>query len=320
MNQLVFFSLFPVVLLIATGFVAGRAGWIRPSAIKDLSNLIFLVLTPALLFRTMSKVRVEQLDFKPVAAYFVAVLILFSGTLLLQGFNRRAAVLALANTFSNTVMIGIALVGLMYGPAGLITLLTLVSVHSLILLTSATVVLELAVAHEQKQGAAHEVSSSSRHAVSTVLKAVKNSLLHPVPLPIIAGLLFAQTGWVIPAVVDKPLELLANAFGPMALVMVGVTLASTPVGKHWRQALALAGVKNLLHPLLVFGMCSLLGVTGLPMSVMVTASALPIGANVFLFSQRYKVAEELITASVVVSTVLGLVTLTFVMLLLGWIG
>ena len=108
MNQLVFVSLFPVVLLIATGFIAGRAQWIRPDAIKDLSNLIFLLLTPALLFRTMSQVHVEALDFKPVLAYFLAVIILFGGTLLLQGFNRRAAVLALANTFSNTVMIGIA--------------------------------------------------------------------------------------------------------------------------------------------------------------------------------------------------------------------
>ena len=116
MNQLVFVSLFPVVLLIAIGFIAGRAQWIRAGAIKDLSNLIFLLLTPALLFRTMSKVRVEQLDFTPVLAYFLAVIILFGGTLLLQGFNRRAAVLALANTFSNTVMIGISLIGLMYGP------------------------------------------------------------------------------------------------------------------------------------------------------------------------------------------------------------
>jgi len=32
-------------------------------------------------------------------------------------------------------MIGIALIGLIYGPAGLVTLLTLVSVHSLVLLT-----------------------------------------------------------------------------------------------------------------------------------------------------------------------------------------
>lgn len=317
MPQLVFASLFPVVLLIATGFMAGRLGWIRALAIKDLSNLVFLLLTPALLFRTMSGVRVEQLDFKPVAAYFLAVIILFGGTLLVQGFNRRAAVLALANTFSNTVMIGIALISLMYGPAGLVTLLTLVSVHSLVLLTSATVVLELAVAHEQAGGSADALAAAPRHPVATVGVAVKNALLHPVPLPIMGGLLFAQTGLPIPQLIDKPLELLANAFGPLALVLVGLTLAYTPVGRHWRQALALASVKNLLHPLLVFGLCRLLGVTGLPMTVMVVASALPIGANVFLFSQRYQVAEELITASVAVSTALALLTLTLVLLLVG---
>ena len=320
MNPLVVLALLPVVLLIASGFVAGRAGWIRPVAIRDLSNLVFLLLTPALLFRTMSQVHVEQLDFRPVAAYFLAVIILFGGTLLLQGFNRRAAVLALASTFSNTVMIGIALIGLMYGPAGLVTLLTLVSVHSLVLLTSATVVLELAVAREQKQGFADGLgglADTPRHPLATLLMAVRNALLHPVPLPIIAGLLFAQTGWAIPAVIDKPLELLANAFGPLALVLVGVTLANTPVGRHWRPALALAGVKNLLHPLLVFGLCRLLGVGGLPMTVMVVASSLPIGANVFLFSQRYQVAEELITASVAVSTALALLSLTLVLLLVG---
>lgn len=317
MNPLVFVSLAPVVLLIAAGFLAGRAGWIRAVAIRDLSNLVFLLLTPALLFRTMSQVRIEQLDFKPVAAYFLAVALLFGGTLLVQGFNRRAAVLALATTFSNTVMIGIALIGLLYGPAGLVTLLTLVSVHSLVLLTSATVVLELTVAREQKQGAAGVMAAAPRHLVATVLMAVKNALLHPVPLPIIAGLLFAQTGLAIPQVIDKPLELLANAFGPLALVLVGVTLANTPVGRHWRQALALAGVKNLLHPLLVFGLCRLLDVSGLPMTVMVVAAALPIGANVFLFSQRYQVAEELVTASVAVSTALALLTLTLVLLIVG---
>ena len=319
MQQLVFAALFPVVLLIAAGFMVGRLGWIRAVAIKDLSNLVFLLLTPALLFRTMSGVRVEQLDFKPVVAYFLAVIILFGGTLLVQGFNRRAAVLALASTFSNTVMIGIALISLMYGPAGLVTLLTLVSVHSLVLLTSATVVLELAVAREHAVSGPGALAPPPRHPVATVLMAVKNALLHPVPLPIIAGLLFAQTGWAIPAVVDKPLELLANAFSPLALVLVGLTLAYTPVGLHWRQALTLASVKNLLHPLLVYGLCRLLGVSGLPMTVtvMVVASSLPIGANVFLFSQRYQVAEELITASVVVSTALALLTLTLVLLLVG---
>jgi predicted permease len=48
---------------------------------------------------------------------------------------------------------------------------------------------------------------------------------------------------------------------------------------------------------------------------MVVTAGLPIGANVYLFSQRYGVAEELITASVAVTTVMGLLTLPLAMLL-----
>lgn len=316
MNSLVFASLLPVVLLIAAGFLAGRLGWIRASSIKDLSNLIFMLLAPALLFRAMSGVHVEQLDFKPVAAYFLAAFALFFGILLIKGVGRRAIVLALAATFSNTVMIGIALIGLLYGPAGQVTLFTLISLHALVLLTFATVLLELSVAREQK-AAAIAADLPPRHAFLKVLLAVKNGVLHPVPLPIIAGLLFAQTGWVIPKLLDRPLELLGTAFGPLALVLVGVTLAFTPVGANWRQALGLSVVKNLVLPVFVYGLCLLLGVSGLPMTVMVVAASLPIGANVFLFSQRYEVAQDLVTASVAVSTALAMLSVTLILLLLS---
>jgi len=43
------------------------------------------------------------------------------------------------------------------------------------------------------------------------------------------------------------------------------------------------------------------------------AAALPIGANVFLFSQRYRTSEELVTASMAVSTLLALATVSVVM-------
>ena len=313
MSSSVLASLLPVVLLIAAGFVAGRRGWIGGSAVRDLSNLIFLLLAPALLFRAMSTVRVEQLSLKPVAAYFLAAGLIFAATLLWRGFNRTAAVLALANTFSNTVMIGIALIGLAFGPEGMVVLLTLISLHSLVLLTSATLVLELAVAHEN----ASQSGTPRQPILRTLGRAFHNAIVHPVPLPIIGGLLFAQTGWVMPEVIDKPIALLGQAFGPIALVMVGITLAFTPIGTHWRGALAQALVKNVVHPLLVAGLGWLLGLRGLPLQVMVVAAALPIGANVFLFSQRYKTAEDLVTASVAVSTALALVTLSIAMPLAG---
>lgn len=312
-DSFVISSLVPVVVLIAAGYLAGKRRWIGGGAVKDLSHLIFLLLAPALLFRAMSTVHVEQLSLKPVAAYFVASGLLFAGTLALRGFNRTAAVIALANTYSNTVMIGIALIGLAYGEEGMVVLLTLISLHSLVLLTSATVVLELAVAREQ--AGAQKRPSMAR----TVMRALRNAIIHPVPLPIIAGLLFAQTGLAMPEAIDKPIQLLGQAFGPIALVMVGITLALTPIGRHWRSALVQALVKNLLHPLLVALIGWLLGVRGIPLTVMVVAAALPIGANVFLFSQRYRTAEDLVTASVVVSTVLALATLTLVMMCVQWL-
>ncbi len=314
MNAAVFDSLAPVVLLIASGVLTGRCGWLGQDSVKHLTQLIFYVLSPALLFRTMSQVHIEQLDFMPVVAYFAAAILLFAAILLLQGFSRRSAVLGLAATFSNTVMIGIALINLLFGAQGLVTLLTLVSIHALVLLTLATLVLEFAVRRDAAEDAASTAGPVSVPAL--LLQSFKSSVLHPVPLPILLGLLYAQTGWGITPVIDKPMALLGSALSPLALVLVGVSLAHSRVGHHWRGALALSGVKNLLHPALVWGLCGLVGVQGLAMTVMVVTAALPIGANVFLFSQRYGVAQDLVTASVAMSSLLALLTLTVTLALL----
>ena len=312
MNNPVISSLLPVMLLIAIGFIAGHVGWIRAEATKDLSNLVFMVLTPALLFRTMSTVHVEQLNFKPVAMYFVAAAVLFAGMMAWQGATRRATVLALASTFSNTLAIGAPLVALAYGEAGLVTLFTLVSVHALVLLTLATVVLELVVAREE----AVLGLGGQRHMALTVLSAVRNGMVHPVPLPIILGLLFAQTGLVIPDVVGRLLLLLGNAFGPLALVLVGVTLINVRIGEQLKGALGLTLAKNLVLPALVAGLSWAFGLSGLPLTVMIVAASLPMGANVFMFSQKYEVAQDLVTASVAVSTAAGLLTISLVMALM----
>ena len=320
MNPIVLSSLIPVVLLITIGFIAGRAAYIRAAATKDLATLVFTVLLPALLFRTMSTVHVERLDFKPVAVYFAAAILLFAVMLFWQGATRRAAVVALAATFSNTVAIGIPLVGLAYGEAGLVTLFTLISLHALVLLTLATVVLELAVAHEAASKIPPENGNDvgarrwrMGHMARMVLGALRNGIFHPVPMPIIIGLVFAQTGLVLPEVVDRPLLLLGNAMGPLALVLVGATLASARIGVQLKGAMGLTLMKNLVMPALVAAIGWAVGLTGLPLTVMIVAASLPIGANVFMFSHRYEVAQELVTAGVAVSTVLGVVTISVVM-------
>ncbi|ALK91702.1 AEC family transporter [Limnohabitans sp. 103DPR2] len=304
-------SLLPVVFLISMGFVAGRAKLVRQDAVRDLTNLVFLVLAQALLFRTMSSVHLETLDLRPVFQYFVVASALFFIMLMMYGRDSRASVLALASIFSNTLMIGVPLVGLAYGEPGQVLLFTLISLHALVLLTMATVVLELQMAYEH--AAEH---GESRHMLKTVGMAMKNAVLHPVPLPILIGLIYAQTGWGLHPIVDKPLQLLGASFGPVALVLVGITLAQTPVGENFKGAMKISVVKTFVHPMLMAAAGYAMGMRGLHLTVMVVAAALPIGANVFLFSQRYQKEEDVVTAAVAVSTALALVSVTLVMALL----
>lgn len=304
-------SLLPVVLLILIGFVAGKAKLVRGESVRDLSNLVFLVLTQALLFRTMSSVHIEQLDFRPVAQYFLVAGGLFVAMLWIYGGNSRASVLALASIFSNTLMIGVPLIGLAYGQEGQVLLFTLISLHALVLLSFATLVLELQVAHEQAA-----LSGERRPVWRTVASAMRNAIIHPVPLPILVGLVYAQTGWGLHPVVDRPLALLGSAFGPVALVLVGITLALTSIGQQIGLALRLSLVKTVVHPVLMGGVGYFLGLRGLNLAVMTVAAALPIGANVFLFSQRYRKEEDAVTAGVAVSTVMAILSVTVVMAVL----
>ena len=304
-------SLLPVVFLISIGFVAGRAKLVRQDAVRDLTNLVFLVLAQALLFRTMSSVHLETLDLRPVFQYFVVAGALFFIMLMMYGRDSRASVLALASIFSNTLMIGVPLIGLAYGEPGQVLLFTLISLHALVLLTMATVVLELQMAYEH--AAEH---GETRHMLKTVGMAMKNAVLHPVPLPILIGLIYAQTGWGLHPIVDKPLQLLGASFGPVALVLVGITLAQTPVGENFKGAMKISVVKTFVHPMLMAAAGYAMGMRGLHLTVMVVAAALPIGANVFLFSQRYQKEEDVVTAAVAVSTALALVSVTLVMALL----
>ena len=122
----IFQALLPVILLIACGYLAGRLNWVSAQGLQDLNKLSFNVLGPALLFHTLSKVHLEQLDLKPVMMYHTLTLLWFSVWVGVYGLSQRGCMRALAGTYSNAVMIGIPLITLAYGPQGQVYIMTLV--------------------------------------------------------------------------------------------------------------------------------------------------------------------------------------------------
>jgi hypothetical protein len=312
-NQVVLFAMLPVMGLILLGLFVGRVRWLGPDTARRLSRLAFMVLMPVLLFRSMSRIQVDQLDATPALIYALALLLVFAGVLRLQGLTQRAAVLAMTASYGNAVMIGIPLIALVWGDAGLVTLFTLIPIHSLLLLTVATVVIEFARAREQAAASPDVAARLGR----VGLHALGKSLLQPVPLPILGGLLFAKFNLVLPSWLDLPMLWMGKAFGPLALVLVGVSLATASFGRNLRPALLLTAIKCLLVPVLVGCLGWLWGIRDLALAVMIVTAALPVGANSFLFSQRYGVAQDLVTATVGVSTAVSAVTVS---LLLLWLA
>jgi malonate transporter and related proteins len=317
MNDPVTTALLPVVLLVAVGALAGWRGWVPPSATKALSNLIFLVLGPPLLFRAMAQLNFSTFDARPVLVYFGASALLYALSMAWHRLTPAGVVSTMSALYGNLVMIGVPLVGLAYGTPGLQILLTLVSVHALILLTVSTVLMEVAMARAAADGAAGTPAQARGELAVAVLR---SAVLHPVPIPIVLGLAWGALGGSLPRWLDQPMTVLGSAFGPMALVMVGISLAhtlATPQAvAHLRKALVFVAIKNLLHPLVVGLAAWALGLQGLALAIVVLAAAMPAGANAYLFAQRYDVLADVVTASVALSTLAALVTITGVVLAL----
>ncbi len=300
----------PAAIIVIAGFVAGRRV-LDPTGIKALSDLCFLLFLPCLLFRSMATARFEGSDLTLLAAYFGASLVWFLCVALFSRHNSvqttaGAIVMGLGAVFSNTVQLGIPIQKLAFGDAGLKLHLSIIAFHSLVLLTTATVWLEVSRARE---------SSNDNSLARNILNVVKTSVLHPVILPILVGLLWGFAELPLPPWADQPLGFLASAAGPLMLVLMGAQLSTMRLAEHLRGAFALTLAKNFIHPVLIFAVAWVLGLSPLATAVAVTCAALPIGSNVFLFAQRYSVNENLITAATAISSLAALASLTIALAL-----
>ncbi len=292
-------KLLPIFLLALAGFLFGRSKAFDSGQVtRGISNVAFYLFVPALLFRTTSRIDLASLEFRALAAFFVPTLLLM---LMVAAFERRrqvaedlATVRALSVTFGNTVQIGIPVALAAFGEAGLAIHATIIAVHGLVMLTMATVMMEWS-----------RRDRARRLSLDTVLMPmVRQTLLHPVILPVVAGFAWNIFKLPMPGPVDATLVTLAQAAVPLCLVLIGLSMAHYGVAGVVKPAVVLGAVKLLIHPAMVaVAAFWIMPLDRTAAAVTVMCAALPIGANPLLFAQRYNVAERETTAAIVISTV-----------------
>jgi malonate transporter len=317
-----FLKLVAIFVTIAIGWVAGRT---RPfsggEAARILSNAAFYVFAPALLFRATARIDLGALPWHALAAFFMPVVAWMLLVYAQQRCRRdggdaaRPAVRAITAAFGNNAQLGIPMAAALFGEVGLQLHLSVVSLHALILLTALTLLVEQDIA----RAAAREAGAGVPIGRTLALTA-KNTVIHPIVLPVLAGMAWNLTGWALPGPVDEVLQMLGTAVVPLCLVAIGLSLGHYGLRGAAGSAVALAAAKLLVQPALVLAVGWGMGLRGLPLTVIVMAAAMPTGANALMFAQRYRSGEAEATAAIVVSTLAFAATAPLWLLLLGALG
>lgn len=313
----VFEKLLAIFITVAIGWWVGRRRWLDGPAggaatARILSNAAFYLFVPALLFRTTARVDFATLPWHTIQAFFGPVLLLM--LLVYVGHRWRAkpgdsaahpAVSAITVSFGNTLQIGVPMAAAIFGETGLSLHVTVVSLHALTLLTILTALVELDLA----RALARSHQGTRRSMWPTLATTMRNTIIHPVVLPVLAGLLINAAGGKIPHIMDDVLVVLGSAVVPLCLTLIGLSLACYGWPKKWHGVSALVGLKLIGQPLLVLGIAHWgFHLNGQPLAVIVMMSALPVGSNALLFAQRYQCGEPETTTAIVLSTVLFVLT------------
>jgi predicted permease len=290
----------PLFSLVFVGYMTMRlSGW--PASVADsLSRFVFTLAIPAMLFRLMANARdLHRVDARLLIAFFGGCLIVFViGRLISWKVFRldgvAQSVFALGGIFSNNVVLGLPMARILLGETAIPPVAMVVVFNSLTLWTLVTVSVEWA------RHGSFSVKGFSRTA--------RGVLSNPVVIGILSGSLFGLSGWTLPAAIDSPIAMLAEAAAPMSMITLGMALAEYSIRDGIEISATIAAIKLLVQPLVVWLLAWLLGLPKLETQAVVLLASIATGVNVYLMSHHFKALEGPTAGALILTTSLAVVT------------
>ncbi|PLX97026.1 MAG: hypothetical protein C0621_00880 [Desulfuromonas sp.] len=288
----------PVFIIIFTGFVLEKRTDLDLKALTYSSLYLF---SPCLVFSALVKQPVDL----TLAADLGLFMLLYTGAMLLLSFacgrllrfdRESRSALSLTTVMMNVGNFGLPLAFFAYGEAGLdVSIMTFVLFN--IPLGS------LAIVIAQGSGAP-----------------LKEALLNTAKIPIFHGVILAfiikSVDLVIPPFLLRPIELLGQAAIPVMLVILGMQLARTKLGRHGRFFTLSALLRLVAAPALALLLATLLGFEGLTHNVVVLQTSTPSAVLPLLYAMRFGSRPDLVAGAIFVSTLFSAVSLTLLLYIL----
>lgn len=302
-----------IFVLISTGCVAVLLGIFSSADIRAFGKFSVSLALPALVLRAVSTRPLGKIaDFGYLGAVLVGSLAVF--TLGYIWSWRVAGEPALASTFSAMGM-SCANSGFVGYPLLLIALPDIASTAlalNMIVENLVMIPLGLVMAEYSRGGDV----TGDRLARQIVLRLVRN----PILVALMLGLVISSSGFALPDLIARPIDILASASAAVSLVVIGGTLAVLPLRAFSASVLSVAVGKLLLHPLAVAlglaGMSAVgLGVENKQLAAAaVVIAATPVMSIYPILAQQYG-EEQSASMAMLVATGLSFITISVVLAL-----
>jgi predicted permease len=304
----IFLKTLPFFAIIALGYGAGRTRFFPDEATAWLTRFVFYFALSAMLFRFSANLSMSEVfDLPFVLAYLcgtgVVYLLATAIALIRKRGVEEAAVEAQCAVIGNVGFLGVPMLVLLMGEQAIGPVMLVLAVD-LVVFGSLIVILITG-------------ARDGRMSVG-ILRTVGVGLLkNPMIVSISLGLAWSAARLPIPAPLNEFVSILGAAATPGALFAIGASLASKSA-----ERMVVAGwltlAKLVLHPAAVaVAALMLFEVDRYAASVMIAAAALPVAGNVYILAQHYGVAPHRVSASILISTALSVLTVSFVIAIVG---
>ena len=301
-------TIFPLFAVIALGFVTVRTGYLSATVVRPVGELVIRVALPALIFQALTSTPIEEaLEPSFIAGYALASLTVFAGAFAVfrarfHGDTASAGLAALGTSASNSGYIGYAIAAAVIGPPAATMLAQCMVVENLM-------VIPLALSLMAGRDGLGRLAVLKRTAVSLAR--------NPLIIAMAAGLLVAIAGIELAAPIRQPIEMLARVSSPVALFVVGGTLASLKAGRIAGDAALIVGTKLIAHPLATFAALSVMpGLDARTILGGVLFACAPMISIYPIFGQGTRL-EQTTAAALLAATVASFLTLSAVLWAIG---
>jgi predicted permease len=297
----------PFFAIIGLGWWAGRARFFTPEATAYLTKFVFYFALSAMLFRFAANLEVTEIfSLRFAAAYLTGCLVVYGIAMAVALLRRvsvpEAAVEAQCAVIGNTGFLGVPMLVVLLGPEAAGPVLIVLALDLIVF--SSLITLIITGAREGRM----------RWSVLGVLAG--GLLRNPMIVSMVLGLAWGASGFAVPAPVNDFLAILGAAATPGALFAIGASLA-TKSAERLQVAVWLSFCKLILHPSAVaFAALVLFPVEPYAAGVMIAAAALPVAGNVYILAAHYGVAPQRVSASILISTTVSILTVTGV---IAWV-